>query len=196
MQFKNSINKINEGFKNKLASVALATGIGLSSASGAQNIQAAPVNEPQQQVQQIEPQQQTPKPEENKLINIDIIAKIESGGKANAVSNKGAVGLCQIMPETWKDETKKLFGHSLPLSKMTDPELNKKVSNYYYNTTLPHYLESYNVPVNYATILAAYNYGITNVTKLYRKHGNNWWKHLPEETKNYISSYKNIAGIE
>ena len=126
-------------------------------------------------------------------IDISIIAVIESGNNPKAQNHDGTcLGLCQIAPETWKQETKIIFGHSLPLSSIYNKSLNKRVANHYYNTTIPSYLEEYNIPITYETIIACYNYGIGNVNRLYKSYGTNWKKHLPKETANYIISYKNL----
>ena len=126
-------------------------------------------------------------------IDISIISIIESGNNPNARNHDGScLGYCQIAPETWKEETKIIFGHSIPLSSIYNKSLNKKVANHYYNTTIPSYLTEYNIPITYETVIACYNYGIGNVNRLYKHYGVNWKKHLPKETADYIDSYKNL----
>jgi soluble lytic murein transglycosylase-like protein len=215
--FQHDMKHINESFKNKMKAAALATALGTSAALGihsgekddeishlkshptvaynAPDPAKDPINfqkKAEEKPVQVVSQPQAVKP----FIDISIIADIESGNDPEATNDTGATGLCQIRSDTWKDETKKIFGKILSHSKAKNPELNKMVANHYYNVTLPKYLEAYEVPVNYATILASYNYGITHVTNLYRDYGDEWAKHLPKETKDYIVSYKNLAGIK
>jgi hypothetical protein len=147
----------------------------------------------QKDVSHKEPEKATPIISSHKLndfINMSIITKIESNDNPNAVSPAGAKGLCQIMPKTWAEETKTMFGKSLPEDKIFDGEINKKVGNHYYNVTLPKYLKAFNIPINTETILASYNYGIKHIQKLYEQYGVDWSLHLPKETKHYIQKYK------
>ena len=99
---------------------------------------------------------------ENNLSPAFVYAVIdcESGFDNEAVSNVGATGLMQIMPETFAWINKKL-GEDNDYSKATDPETNIKYGCYLYG-----YLFSEFGRVQEA--LAAYHAGIGNVQKWLR----------------------------
>ena len=122
--------------------------------------------------------------------NIDIrkIIKIESRGNPNAESPVGAKGIMQIMPNTW-DELVRKMGKSYTRADMNDPKKNEEVGTYYFNVEIPKLLKSAGLPVNTKTILAAYNWGVGNLKHSYKKHGEDWVKFAPKETKNYIIKY-------
>lgn len=110
----------------------------------------------------------------------EIMESIESGGKADAVSNKGARGLMQLMPATYKDVAKRW---NLPVDGINDPELNKIAGTLY----LQEMLEKYSGDLEKA--VAAYNWGPTALDKNIKKYGGSWRKHLPEETRNHVSKF-------
>lgn len=127
----------------------------------------------------------------NPTINIELISKIESSDNPKAVSKDGKhFGLCQISEAVWNEETKKMYGYALPFWHVYDGDINKNVASYYYNVTIPKYLTHYNIPVNKDTIIAAYNYGIGNLVKVYNPAKSNWIDDLPLETVNYIYKYR------
>jgi Transglycosylase SLT domain len=96
---------------------------------------------------------------------VESVIHHESGGKADAVSSKGAVGLMQLMPETAK---------SLGVTNRFDPEQNKQAGRKY----LSQLVNKYN---DIEKALIAYNWGPGNVDK----HG---IEHAPEESKKYARS--------
>jgi len=51
-------------------------------------------------------------------------------------------------------------------------------------------LEAYAIPVTVDNILIAYNWGIGNLSKLFR---NERHKSIPEETVNYLKKYKELV---
>lgn len=110
----------------------------------------------------------------------EIMESIESGGKADAVSKKGARGLMQLMPDTYKDVAKRW---NLPADGINDPELNKIAGTLY----LQEMLERYNGDLEKA--VAAYNWGPTALDKNIKKYGGSWRRHLPEETRNHVSKF-------
>jgi len=83
------------------------------------------------------------------------VIKVESGYKSNAVSHAGAVGLMQIMPDTF-DWVMMLRNEELSEGMLYDPETNIK-----YGTYLLSYL--YTEFGNWNTVYAAYNAGMTRV---------------------------------
>ena len=85
------------------------------------------------------------------------VIKCESGFDNEAVSNVGATGLMQIMPDTFVWISMKL-GENAPYSMATDPETSIRYGCYYYR-----YLsESYG---RVQEVLAAYHAGLGNVNK-------------------------------
>ncbi len=109
------------------------------------------------------------------------VIKIESNENPNSVSKKGARGLMQIMPETWKDMT------NLPFDAAFDPETNVGVGVKYL-----HWIANYlseripgweNMPEQkrLEMIAAAYNGG---AGRLVRANGDT--ERMPKETKEYV----------
>jgi hypothetical protein len=88
----------------------------------------------------------------------------ESGGRANVVSPKGALGVAQLMPDTARgvarqlglDDIAALDDHGLKTRLITDPELNRKLGLAYFQGMLDRY------DGNVAVALAAYNAGPGN----------------------------------
>lgn len=136
------------------------------------------------------------KPQSNK-INVNIISKLESGSDRNAKNKRsGASGLCQLKKPAWEEATKSLYGKNYTKFSYEkynmNSDMNKKVSDHYYNVIIPKHLNEFEVPISKETILASYNWGSNNVKKMYRKYGNNWIRYAPYETRSYIERYKNI----
>lgn len=100
----------------------------------------------------------------------------ESGNRPNAVSNKGAQGLMQLMPATareWEDKLGVPAG-----STKTNPEINERVGRAYMDSLVQRY------DGNQVQALAAYNWGMGNVDK-WIANGQDFSK-LPKETRDYI----------
>ena len=85
------------------------------------------------------------------------VIKCESGFDKDAVSNVGATGLMQIMPDTFKWINTKL-GEDKPYSAATDPETNIKYGCYLYGYLLSKY-------GRVQEALVAYHAGIGNTDK-------------------------------
>jgi len=86
----------------------------------------------------------------------------ESGGKADAVSDVGAIGLMQVMPATARDIAKELGVKKYDLK---DPETNKRFGQYY----LDKLLNMFDGDAGLA--LTAYHSGPGKVQKLLKKTG-------------------------
>jgi len=112
---------------------------------------------------------------------VDRIIHQESLGDPNAVSPKGAVGIMQIMPKTWEEMTKEVYGKPLPLRDRNDPEKNKKVGIAYLNKIKKILRQNLKQEPTIEQILAAYNGG---PYRLIKNKGNVWA--MPEESKNYV----------
>ena len=124
---------------------------------------------------------------------ISSIIQIESSGNARAVSHSGARGLMQIMPETWQDESRKLYGKELDLNLAFDPEINKKVGTFYMET-ISNYLsnridgwQNLSIAEKQNLVAAAYSGGMG---RLARNNGD--ISKMPEETKNYVEKLEKL----
>ena len=80
----------------------------------------------------------------------------ESKFDANARSDRGAIGLMQLLPGTAKGIAARTGGSRFRVSDLYDPELNVRYGSWY----LRHLLDKYGAE---RTALAAYNAGQTNV---------------------------------
>ena len=114
---------------------------------------------------------------------IDAMIQAESAGKAGAVSPKGAQGLMQIMPATFKEWSGKL---GIKDADPMNPEHNKQVGTAYLNSLLDRYKQ------NEPLALAAYNWGLGHVDALHKALGDSVDAEtlspmLPKETQNYIA---------
>lgn len=130
----------------------------------------------------------------------------ESGGNPNAVSNKGALGIAQVMPATAmqpgfgvpsvfdiartmgrrvKTETREVAKDLL-----RDPDINTMFGKAYLNTMI----EKNGGDINKA--LAAYNGGPIATEQAVakaqgKKKPHSWLKFMPEETRNYVPGVLN-----
>ena len=110
----------------------------------------------------------------------------ESGGKTGAVSAKGAMGLMQIMPNTW---------NNLSLSHDFDADPFNPRANIMAGTA---YLKAMRDRFGYPALFAAYNAGPERYTSFLRT-----GKPLPSETQSYVHAVerrladgKNSSGQE
>ncbi len=87
----------------------------------------------------------------------------ESGGDPHAVSRVGAVGLCQLMPATAREEATRLRLPDYEDARLTEPAVNLKLGASY----LARQLRSFKGDLPFA--LAAYNAGGTNVRRWRRR---------------------------
>lgn len=142
-------------------------------------------------------------PTEMTLASPDLIAAVvqqESGGRTDAVSPKGALGVMQLMPATAREIAKKV---GLPFNEkrlVVDPEYNKALGTAYLNEQLERY------GGNVALALAAYNAGPAAVDDWVRKIGDprtgeistdDWVAQIPfDETGNYVSAVLGRAGAD
>ncbi len=114
----------------------------------------------------------------------------ESGFKTDAISNVGALGMMQIMPQTAKQITNEL-GIFYSYAKLTgDPEYNILLGSYYINKLLKLFNNAYPLAI------ASYNGGAKNV-KVWVERNNfkdqdtqeiiDWIELIPfKETRNYV----------
>ena len=110
---------------------------------------------------------------------------IESRFNKNAVSNKGAVGLMQLMPSTAEMVAKQIELQEFDLK---NPKDNIEIGVAYLSSLLKRF-------ENLETALCAYNAGPTNVAnwlndKSYSQDGKTLTKIPFKETRNYIERFK------
>jgi len=135
---------------------------GITAAAKARNAQKAPVN----------------------FSNIAAaVEQVESRGRADAVSPKGAVGPMQTMPGTLADP-----GFGVRPAQSNTPEEQRRVGQDY----LQAMLTKYNGNLDHA--LAAYNWGPSN-TDAWIAAGADKSK-LPKETRDYIPKVKTAMGVK
>lgn len=114
------------------------------------------------------------------------IIKAESNFKKDAISDAGAIGLMQVMPDTAKWLTKKELN-------LNNPEINIQIGCMYL-----HYLKTQFLDLN--AILAAYNAGPNKVRiwlceEEFSKNGINLLKTPYKETNDYINKVKKYQKI-
>lgn len=118
---------------------------------------------------------------------VDRVIRQESGGNPTAQSDKGARGLMQIMPETWADITKEIYGQPLPFSLADDPVICRRVGTWYLKWIQDQLRARMKKEPTIAQILAAYNGGLG---RLQKKKWN--VSRMPAESKNYARNIMNM----
>ncbi|MDR1784183.1 MAG: lytic transglycosylase domain-containing protein [Endomicrobium sp.] len=116
---------------------------------------------------------------------VKVVMKRESNLSHNAVSNKGAVGLMQIMPKTASEIAKQLNIMNYSDNKLKEVEINIMFGIYYLRKLLNYYND------NLILSLAAYNAGLGNVENWYSKNRMLAEKtcEIPfKETRSYVRS--------
>ncbi len=93
------------------------------------------------------------------------VIRIESAFSADAISNKGARGLMQVMPATGEEMAQKLGIEWNGPNRLHDPEYNVRLGSFYLRRLLDRYRG------NYKRALTAYNRGPRNVRYIERRHG-------------------------
>ena len=130
------------------------------------------------------------------IFDLDKIKFIESGGNgynedgSYIKNSSGAVGPYQIIPSMAKDPGYGIKG--IDVMNTTEEE-HRAYANDYLSKSLDYFKKSFPNKTNQIDMsIASYNYGISAVEKLVKKHGNLRWKeHLPKETAGYLKKYYN-----
>lgn len=110
---------------------------------------------------------------------VNAVISQESGGNPNAVSNKGATGLMQVMPSTGAEVASKLGYSNYDLN---DPSTNVNIGSKYLSDLQNKYKDE-------RLTLAAYNSGPGRVDELRKQYGNEYEKIAPylyPETQDYV----------
>jgi hypothetical protein len=108
-------------------------------------------------------------------------AQQESSWNPNAYNaTSGATGLFQLEPAT---------AAQLGVTNLTDPTQNAAAGTTYL-------AQLYSTFGDWATALAAYDWGMGNVKKAQATYGDDWLSHAPSETQNYVSNILGAAGMD
>ena len=122
------------------------------------------------------------------------VIKIESSFRASVTSPVGAMGLMQMMPDTFEWLTGKYhLDENLSASSLYDPEVNIRYGTYY----LRYLKDKFG---DWSTVLAAYNAGEGNVAKWladerYSSDGKTLHTIPFSETESYVKKVNNEIGI-
>jgi soluble lytic murein transglycosylase-like protein len=117
------------------------------------------------------------------------VVLVESGGNPRAISSKRARGLGQIMPQVvieYNREHPSEKKHGL--LDLYNPDVNAKITSWYLNRIIDHYLPAYGLAKSIENIAGMYNFGPTNLGILGDAVEN--FAKLPTETQNYIRRIK------
>jgi len=129
-----------------------------------------------------------------KTIDVKIIGTIESKNDHSA-HNEGtdARGKFQLRAGAWEDAIKGLK-KDYDFDDWNHIKNNsEEICKYYFNTRIPEMLKAYKTPITYETVLGAYNWGPAKVANAWKRYGSAWIrKAAPQETKDYIDSYRNM----
>lgn len=111
------------------------------------------------------------------------VIKTESDFKASSVSGVGAVGLMQLMPDTFNEITNFRLNERLDAGMRYDPETNIRYGTYYLSYLYARY-------ENWSTAIAAYNAGLGKVDEWLENDDyatDNTLTYIPyKETRNYV----------
>lgn len=117
-----------------------------------------------------------------RIPDLDIVAIVESSNNPRAVSRAGALGLCQVMPATWREFAR-------PGERWYNARDNRAVARRYL-MWIQRTLRKWGDPQwhNPSHILACYNGGITH----FRRVGFQVTR-MPWETRTYVQKYHALA---
>ena len=106
------------------------------------------------------------------------VIKTESGFDSSVESSRGAVGLMQLMPETFNEITTYRLKEGLDAGMRYDPETNIRYGTYY----LSYLYERYG---DWDKVIAAYNWGLGNLDE-WIADGHSTEDITVKETANYL----------
>ncbi len=114
------------------------------------------------------------------------VIRVESAFSTRAVSNKGARGLMQVMPETARELARELGIRWKGPKQLHELEFNVRVGTLYLKQLLSLYAG------NYRYALTAYNRGPHNVRSIVRRHGRlhprytEYWRKIKHTYRRYL----------
>ena len=106
------------------------------------------------------------------------VVKTESGFDSSAVSDVGAVGLMQLMPDTFEEITTYRLKEGLDIGMRYDPETNIRYGTYYLSYLYGQYGD-------WDKVIAAYNWGLGNLNE-WLESGHSTEDITVKETSNYL----------
>jgi hypothetical protein len=114
----------------------------------------------------------------------------ESSNRENVPDSRaGARGPFQFLRPTWEEMCGKLGVDWSWEVDVRDFDKAGVVASHYLNVEIPRLLSHYRIPDTTNTRLGAYNWGIGNMDRAWRKWGSDWLNHAPKETQGYIARY-------
>lgn len=119
------------------------------------------------------------------MIDITRIISIESSGKADAVSDKGAVGLMGVRKTALDDWNNDHPRERYTMDDLLDEDTNVRVGSWYMNIKIPAMMSLMKIEDTEENRITAYNAGIGNLQKILAGE-----KEIPKETQDYIIKYK------
>lgn len=132
----------------------------------------------------------------NSYVDLNKIIYVESSGRPHVSSGVGARGLMQLMRNTWGEVIQKL-NVDWDWDDAYDPYKNIIAGTYYINHRIPGMLRYYGIEDTIETRIAAYNWGIGNLNKIYKKYGkDNWFSYAHPDVKDYVKKYKETEQVE
>lgn len=117
------------------------------------------------------------------MINIDKIIQIESSGRPDVVSDKGAIGLMQITPIALKDYNIR-YKNQYVLDDLKNPEINRYIGYKILELRIPEQLRAAGLPDCEFLRIVAYNAGIVDAKRVF--------KCLLTDTQDYLKKYYEV----
>ncbi|MFA4993594.1 MAG: lytic transglycosylase domain-containing protein [Candidatus Omnitrophota bacterium] len=123
-------------------------------------------------------------------INLQAIKVIESDGNFLAFNSRSeCYGLYQISKVCLHDFNE-LNQAKYTVQDLFEPSINEQVASWYFDR-IRYMLNFYHIPVSIETVIASYNWGISNVVRWYGEGAD--MLQLPKETRNYIKEYVQLS---
>ena len=146
-----------------------------------------PVEEPNLIAKQIE---EPVKVVKSSVIDLDAIWFIESTNGTDLWNeDTRARGHYQFLETTWDAIVKRMGKKWDWWNDSMDKHKSEQVADYYYNKRIPQMLKYYGITDTIEARIGAYDWGIGNVNKLWKRHKDKWVNFIPKETRDYIDKY-------
>lgn len=133
------------------------------------------------------------------IIDMDIVRHLESSGRPDAVSDKGAIGLYQVMEGgALADWNKDHPDQQYRKNDLYDPDINSKIAHWYMLEKIPSYFKSWDIPLHQDYILGAYNWGPGNLRNWYKAGAdiNQMIEDTDGKTLRYIEDYQDMFNAQ
>lgn len=123
------------------------------------------------------------------------VIRVESAFYSGAVSNKGAMGLMQVMPDTGREVAERIGIEWKGPEQLHDIETNVKLGVFYLDQLLDMYKG------NYKFALTAYNRGPANVRFIVKRHGKleprftEYFRKIQQTYRAYLRSIDGVSSV-